>query len=135
MKTLPSLTELHRIAVERGMTVKVAGRTINAQAEKLRLRTPQPTVEPPAPAPAPVPPPPPAPAPAPQVDPGVPRDVVDRLLADQEARWSKQVSALTAQLDRLSTSKTPTPPVWNFVPEYGARGEIIRMRAEPTPTE
>ena len=131
MKTVKSLADLHRLAMERGSTVVVSGRTINAAAEKLRVRPPRPVVvEPVQAAPEPAPPPPPPPPPV--VEPGVPRAEVDRLLAEQEARWESRVQALTDKLVALTSVAKPTPPTWNFVPEYGPRGEFVALTATPT---
>ena len=132
MKTVKSLSDLHRLAMERGSTVVVSGRTINAEAEQMRVRAPRlaPTEPNPEPPKQLVEVPPPTPVPA--AEPGVPRAEVDRLLAEQEARWSRRVDELTAKMDRLPAAPAaPAHPTWNFTPEYGVGGELVRLVASP----
>lgn len=119
MKTVASISDLNRLAVETGAVVSIGGKVLNSQGERMAgLRKPKP---PEAPKPEPAPPPPPA---------GVSLEEVQRLLAERDAVWEQRMTGLSNAL--LMLSRAPAPGgvrAWDFSVEYGDKHQITSIRA------
>lgn len=122
MKTVASLTELQRHAAQTGASINVAGRVINAEGDKVAVAARK-MPEPPAPMVAPEP-----------AVPSVSMDEVERLLRERDEQWEKRLDTLSTAILMIGQKAPESSPdvLWNFVPEYGSKGEIVNLRAVKT---
>lgn len=122
MKTVASLTELQRHAAQTGASINVGGRVINAEGDKVAVAARK-MPEPPAPMVAPEP-----------VVPSVSMDEVERLLRERDEQWEKRLDTLSTAILMIGQKAPESSPdvLWNFVPEYGSKGEIVNLRAVKT---
>lgn len=122
LKTVASIRDLNRLAINTGAVAQIGGRTINAGGTKMALKTPPEPADPTPPTP--LPPPQPAIPPA-----GMSEADVRRLLDERDAEWGRRIDTMFTALMRSGDAKPP--PTWDFTVEYGPKREITGIRAVP----
>jgi hypothetical protein len=57
---------------------------------------------------------------------------VEKLLAEQEARWEARWNAkVETPVAAPAVEAKSLPSTWKFMPEYGKRGELLTLKATP----